>query len=677
MSTAEDQFFWDGYLHWAHILDPVAGKIAETAAHHSTSSTRQPQRPVTYEQLFVRFKSALCAIQRQKLEKALADTHKFERAKILEITGLEFLNDVSSNLKCDNLELLIGIENALASGGLIECFVFRERAKTFDEHHAFDAYFEIIDLGPPTTIGMSEPTLNLCRDEAKAQGLCIGAVIDNDIGFLNDAFCSEQPNGNRTTRFESIWLQTHHCLDATSAPTEPVNIGYERLLGRILDKADIDALLARYRSNEAEAYHRLNSALHHTQAFRNAPLKDTHGTAVAALAYGNDFFASDHTRLEIPLLCVQVPPEAAADTSGTYSESAIVQGVRWLCWKARQMSTDATLIINISYGVLAGPKDGSKFIAQQIKQEIECAEKLGLSVHVVYALGNGLNNKQIAQVRVEANATCTLPKWIIPRDQNRPSHMEIRAIEPREAKSLIHVPKHLEFTLSAPCGDSLSFARRCAAALAPPFDKAKAATPARFYDVDDRTFHGARRTSTGMLQIAIAPTAAPAHQPHGGILAQHGEWTLTVSNPSNHPVDLVLQIQRGDTAPGVSGSAHQSHFEGRYRTNFDADYPELDVMEPLTNTGTNSAYTNAEHPRIHTVGAQQRRLDTAQPANYSARGAPWAALQAPSDSKVVDNFFSAGRSVTGTYSGTRTRLSGTSAAAALKSRALAQELLAC
>lgn len=693
MKNGNDPFVWDAYLHWAHILDTQTdGPFALEASTRPPASFQAlsitgPAQPAempikSYEPIFVRLKMGLTSEIKTALKLALCDKERPDINKVLEITKLtEFysLSDENSDTQpfiIDPFELLIGIENAFKCDKPIEFFMYREHPKTVADHTKYQVYFDVIDVGPIALItGIDRAGEPFAPSAPKGGPKVIGAVIDNDIGFLNDAFTTME-SGSKTSRFSGLWLQSRTHKEASSAP-----IGRKVLLGRELDEDAINALLKDYGAEEESAYRDINSQLQTWDPFQSAPLKHTHGTAVAALAYGNDVFAPDTDPTTVPLLGVQLPPEAAADTSGAYSESYIVQGVRWLCRKARHLSPTTTLVINISYGALAGPKDGSKFLEQQIKREIECAEEYGITVHVVYAWGNGRNNKQIARVKIAARENARAPKWIIPRGQRLPSFMEIREIGSKsdddKGQTLKNVTEDLKFVLTSPSGkEKIMFNPMSGDTAAPTITPNDAGASARFYAIKDRDFKSDDRpVSTGMVQIAIAPTIPLISEPPIPV-AEDGDWTLSIQNMADVGVELILQIQRGDTAPGFVIGGQQSQFEGEVTQDHSKMGARRDVKLPLTNEGTNSAYTTAQHSRIHTVGALQDQFGATIPTDYSAQGAPWTSVQEPSCAGfVVDKIFTTGLNVTGTYSGTRTRISGTSAAAALKSRALVKALL--
>lgn len=102
-------------------------------------------------------------------------------------------------------------------------------------------------------------------------------------------------------------------------------------------------------------------------------------------------------------------------------------------------------------------------------------------------------------------------------------------------------------------------------------------------------------------------------------------------------------------------------------------FPDIEPIAPVTNAGTNSSYTTAKDPvddRVHTAGAFENTFGTLRPAGYLSEGACWTAVTEASEHRVVDRAFTKGLPVTGTYSGTTSRLSGTSAAAALVSKDL-------
>lgn len=671
--TKNGDFFWDGYLHWAHAVE-------DAAAHPDFTFDKDEEKPdqTRYEPIFIKVNNR---IERENLQEIgeLISRNIGEPNLLEEIANYEQLSFLHprNELVVDFRDLLIGITHSFELGVPLEFFVYRPAARTNEEHDKFSCFFGIMDVGA-TAFAVRQPNrLSLDIEPSAIEIPEIGAVIDNDIGFLNRRF-RQQENGMETTRIAALWLQsrrrfpTEEKNENTALPDTPLAEdpqGNYVPIGRVLLKRQIDRIIKDDTRDEAAIYSEINSELHSWERFRRVPPLDSHGTAVMDLAFGADFEDNDPLS-EVPLLAVQLPPEAAVDTSGTYSESYIVQGVRTICAWAREIAGDAVLTINISYGALAGQKDGGKFLEAQIAREVKIASQAyDQTVQIVYAFGNGRNERQVAKLQIGPNGDTETIDWRIQPDNPVPSFLEIRALDTGRSKSrrTADIPSDIKVTLYPPDGGAPLEAQPAPGSAQPPLGSKPGVEAARVYHVPNRT-PSPRPVNSSYLTVAIAPTRRMVDELPP---AEAGDWRLKFQNLGEMPIELVLQIQRGDTAPGFSLGGRQSHFVGDYEQGTNCGIPDQDVVAPLTNKGTNSAFVTAVYKdQIDAVGALKSVYDQAVPTDYSAQGADWTGISSPTDCKVVDQIFTFGVRAAGMYSGTQTRLSGTSAAAALKSHSL-------
>lgn len=153
--------------------------------------------------------------------------------------------------------------------------------------------------------------------------------------------------------------------------------------------------------------------------------------------------------------------------------------------------------------------------------------------------------------------------------------------------------------------------------------------------------------------------------------APHGIWRISLSAPKGaEALTWHAWVQRGDAAP--LRAQRRRGFAGRqsYFVEFDESNPEPSF--------TLNGIATVSHDRLHVVGAMRRRDSTASP--YSAAGPArdqpdrfcgpdWVV---PAD----ESLNRPGLLVRGVFSGARQRLSGTSAAAAVFSRYLYENLAA-
>ena len=658
----EKVFFWDGYLHCARVLEKAHAR------------QQGDDDPLMLEPVFGRVKKPLSPEAAQEfLQQAGASSGApCMSERLTQLKGLGFL--AQDGIRFDPEEVLIALSQYASAGGpgdpALELFFYRKLAETVAENRKTERYVDIIDVGIPAIVErVDDPAPGGCI--AGQQDIpAIGALIDNDIGFLNGRF---RYSDGVSTRFHAIWLQSRERLHRGPSALPGVHVH----IGRVLTNRDIDALISDRSISERSAYAEINRDLYSSDEFRVAPPLASHGTAVADLAFGAD---PGSAMADIPLLAVQLPPEAAIDTTGTTSESYIVQGFRWLCHRARQIAADKPLIVNISYGAMAGQKDGGKFIENQIAREVAMAEADGQTVHVVYAFGNSRNSSQVARLTLPPRSWTRAPAWMVPPESGFPSFMEIRAIGTDSCgqERLVAPPTRTRIRLTEPAERNSTTLQARPGKADPPLEIGSGIATCRLYNQPERALPD-RPDQIGCLLLAIAPTRPPVQ---GIAAAPVGDWALELRNPTSEPLEVVLQIQRGDRAPGFDRGGRQSFFAGHFVNVMENGFLTVDVVAPLHNAGTNSSYSTARfdgpdgEPRIHTAGARRVVLGSSVLAAYSGEAAPWTSIDGPTAEMPVDGLVTYGRTASGTYTGTLTRLSGTSAAAAIRSRELLMAAIA-
>lgn len=644
-----DGFFWDGYVHWARDIETKDRELKKLAG----------DRDDIYEPIFIRLDIPFNEETYRKVVDYFLDSYPVIRLDDPE-SGLASIDpslSILNDFAFDFIEPIIGFQHAIVERKPPEFFVYRKVAKTPTEHRRANTLLEIIDVGAPARVFPERTRYEVDTPQPFTPPQAVGALIDNDIGFLNGAFRQRNP---MKSRFSAIWLQAREKLAA-----DVIRVFKSIHIGKILAARDIEQLIKVHGRDERGAYRALNTALHSRAAFKLPPPIAAHGTMVADLALGN---VRDSSMPDVPLLGVQLPPEAAWDTSGTTSESYIVQGVRWICYWARVNFPGIPVVVNISYGVLAGQKDGGKFLEAQIAEEIRIAAKYQESqtVKVVFAYGNGRNERQVADVAVTEGTPQSLT-WMIPADNPFPTFVELRAVG---QDKLTDLPDTVSVRLTDPVGNTIQIAGSGTSgqiSAEPRVTETGGTAAARLYNTPSRTV-SRRPTQTGHTLAAVGPTRLRGHDLP---TARAGNWQIELTNSdSSTPVRVILQIQRGDTAPGYRGGGRQSRFEGRLVPTRTGGFANVTVERPLTNSGTNSAFANAGSSL--TVGAERNVFGAMVPAPYSGTGAFWTTKVDPDFTHAVDLAFTQGVLTSGAYSGTYARLSGTSAAAALQTR---QEVL--
>lgn len=510
-------------------------------------------------------------------------------------------------------------------------------------------FYQVLDTGFPVALTEAPAMAAAPAPVAApaASGQPIVALIDDGIAFLNARFRKEG-----ATRFHAVWLQA---LEQAGSP------GTARS-GEVLGRAQIDALLDGL-VDEASVYAEINSRLIRREAHRSTEHAASHGTHMLDLAAGADPFDAGDPVRDWPLLAVQLPPQAIADTSGILMESYMVMAMRWILRRAAEIDPTAPVLVNLSMGIAAGPKDGTRFAEYQIAREARLWEEVKEQpVRVIWSFGNGFEDRLTARLRFAAGAeTEQQIDWIVQPGDQTESYLELR---PGPGQTL----DGLEIALVPPGGPASGFVPMRPGTCR---DLLEGCAPVA------RISHVARRRLGGgviqpaHLVVALAPTDCADPEP----LAPAGRWQVICRHSGAAPLDLHLQIQRDDSLTGYRPRARQSYFDSPEGYDWHPDRQDHSALAPdcaIRHDGTLNALASASGRQIVTAGAARHDpvRGTLWPAPYSAAGADWC-LPMPTVAALVDRGPGlTGLAGTGTTSGSSRAFNGTSAAAARITRAL-------
>ncbi|KUF11314.1 hypothetical protein AVJ23_08605 [Pseudoponticoccus marisrubri] len=626
--------FRDAYLDWARLLQRRRDALPPA----------RPVRGIEYEPIFVRLTTDHApATQRQRLRQAVEDP---EGPLLMDAHEHERLTDPAP---------LPGLAEEYA--------LYRPMGTPDSDHHDL---FTVLDTGSPVWLDTAPagPVETAEIPPSPHPGAPIVALIDDGIGFLNARFRRRLPSGGYESRFHAIWLQAQ----------ERGHDARRRVLaGDVLGKPEIDVLLQA--GAEGDHYAALNARLFPCGTRRATNFGTSHGTHVLDLAAGADAETPDTPAARWPLLGVQLPPEAVEDTSGTRLESYMLQGLRWILQAARKVDPAAPVIVNLSLGIVAGPKDGSRFIEYQMAREASLWEAAtGQPVRLVWAFGNNRRSRLVAAFPYEAaaprHATDREVTWRVQPDDHSASFVEIH---PRGAES-----GQLQVALTAPDGTGSGFHALRPGEMRSLLDGESPV--ARIYHVPSRDF------GTGVQQpahyvLALAPTAG---RRRGEPTAPHGAWQVHTRLTSPDAAEVLLQIQRDDSRGGGSLQARQSYFDDPAAHAWEdetASHAGHAAGCPVTPAGSHSALVTAPARQVFSVGAAQwsprtvgMSAENLRPARYSAQGAAWS-VPGPTLACIAEGPpFRPGSLGSGTLSGSARHQGGTSAAAGRLSRALALSL---
>lgn len=478
-------------------------------------------------------------------------------------------------------------------------------------------------------------------------GPAIVAVIDDAVGFLHRRF--RRADGR--SRFDGVWLM--------APPTAP---GGPR--GRILDRADIDALVAK--QCEASTYAAVMAGLFPPHVPRGLMRAATHGTHVADLAAG----AAPGSMDGVDLLAACLPPLALRDTNGDGWAGDLVLALHWVVRRAIALSAACAagprpLVINLSLGMSAGTKDGTGLAERAIVESLAAYEATASGpARATLPFGNDYRTRLVALVSPVPGTSASL-SWQIPPDDRLGARMLVRATGP------------VALALSPPGGPP-----------AVPVDLVPGTTA--------EVRHGGRIVARVHAQPAgpgfargYDITVLPTRVEGTGPVAPAGRWSLDVSrSAATADPCVIIQVQRGDTPPGQRPFGRQSYLVHPACNGFDPQTRDWTHpgTGPVTRSGSHSALVTARDRRVLAMAAAGLRPPVPglapgcapSAARYSAAGSAdpaWTARQGPdacAPAEVSPN--RPGVVAAGTRSGAAVRLAGTSVAAPALARVLAREL---
>lgn len=556
------------------------------------------------------------------------------------------------------------VQNTKTNGAGEIYTLYRVAQDLLDESDikALEGRAEILELGkviPIDDLLRGERTIPITQPSPPAvkrgsEATPIVAILDDGIGFLNNRFRSGPvtPWGGTRTRFHAIWLQS---LDTILHPQYGSFYVY---YGQILHRNEIDALLARGAALDEEAiYRELNAQVIKPGKHRSTEFSFTHGTHVLDVAAGADP-SSDAVEQDWPLLAVQLPSEAVDNTAGTLLEPAIIQGVRWILSQAEAINEVSPVVINLSFGTLAGPKDGTKIIEHLLAEELkEWQQRTRRCVRLILSNGNGRLRRQVARFELEPrNPQHTT--WRLQPDDNTACFAEIRTDASDDISDLM-------VSITTPSGAELPLATQ-------PVNTFRQLTDGRGRPVA-RLYHvGARQISAQVETPAYYLIATAKTTPGLEAHAEAGAWKVEMSHQqSGKTIPLRIEVQRGETPRGYRLNGRQSYLDDPNAYQWEAETQEYSLpVLPITRDGTHSSFASAtlNTETIASVGASEGPCG--KPARYSGQGSAWT-VPSPSGSAIAEDVPRRGVLASGTFSGSVRQLNGTSVAAGRMSHSFA------
>lgn len=331
---------------------------------------------------------------------------------------------------------------------------------------------------------------------------------------------------------------------------------------------------------------------------RHKPLayRLSHGTHVLDLAAGYDPCECVDDR---PIVAAQFPSPVVARTAGDLLDFYICIGVRYARARAAKLAPGKPLVINISFGDLAGAHDGLGALDRFLDKIVADTNRI---TRIVLPAGNSQRSR--------CHATIDLSRgpvefdWIVQPDDRTHSVVEIwlpPTVKPKNrVKLAVTLPDGRAYAV--PNGSSTSEKIR---------HRGQKAGLVELTQRDD---------GRQMFRISIAPTARP--QPHTGALAPAGAWSLRLEAEGRLAEPAHAWCQRDDSLFGYPQRGRQSYFDHVDFRRFDPrgfelyDDPATGPISPVTRTSLLSGIASGRE--VVVAGGYQTRDGRIAP--YSAGG---------------------------------------------------------
>ncbi len=269
-------------------------------------------------------------------------------------------------------------------------------------------------------------------------------------------------------------------------------------------------------------------------AYPDVLRRASHGTHVADLAAGR---RPDDTEPAPDIVVVHLPRRGVDDTSGSALKMQALDALHYIIERA---GPQAGVVVNLSYGTMAGAHDGHSIIEQAIDELIELRDG---QLNVVLPAGNSYEARCHAVLTLGHDNMAGTLWWNVLPDDATPSFLEIWL--PHGAAT------HISVKVSDPRGRTSGW--RAVDDVYP----AQSTPPA---EVDFAVIFLQRVADSPvgtMILVALAATA----QVGDGARASPGLWQIELRHSGRAAnVQVHAWIERDDTLPGQTQRGRQSFF---------------------------------------------------------------------------------------------------------------------
>ena len=387
---------------------------------------------------------------------------------------------------------------------------------------------------PPVADSYTEP----------ADVTCVVGIIDDGIGFAHKRFRDSKGN----TRIDYLWDQGY--FDPSLGST---------MYGRELTNGNINALMTQSRSSTGTVD---EDAVYRLAYYDEVRRRFAHGTFVLDTACGMEPKDVTDATPRIVAVQLQSPSRRTRDRGTGWLNARTLDGLRYILDRSTKIKKNACppVVVNLSYGLTAGPHDGSSVLECAMDELIRLGKKKkGIPLNIVVAAGNSNLRRTHAQFEVPAGKSNGVCWRSLPNDPT-PNFMEIwlpavagggipkiqvRAKPPTTNHS-VWIPLNTTYAWQSGANLLCTVTSRC-----------KVATGER-----------------AMILIALAPTA-PVNG--SGESAPGGTWEVEIKNDTSADIEIHAWIQRDETPYTFPLFGRQSHFADPNYLPFDDQGHTLDI----------------------------------------------------------------------------------------------------
>jgi hypothetical protein len=412
----------------------------------------------------------------------------------------------------------------------------------------------------------------------------------------------------------------------------------------------------------------------------------SHGAAVMALAAGSKHWSGTAAQaprwvskgsMAHPLIFVQLPTTTVLDTSGGSLAPNALDALQWALHTA---ADNQHVVVNMSYGTHAGGHDATSIWDTALQELLDRYDgksegARGKTLHLVVPAGNSHLLRCHASGHYHSVGQAQEWRWQVLPDNDEDAFLELWLPEDAGLRWELRVtaPDGIQHVLSAPGAtaywpsltEHANSQQRVGAAVLwfPKVAQSKRGSMILLAAGPTQRSKGPRASA----HLFANDTKDPAPT------SLHGVYRVSLTLKAGAPSSCVhLWAQRSDNAPG-RGRQQRGHAGRQSRLLETRDTPQGTPIDPRF---TLNGIASLRHRRLYVVGAA-RQMDGSLAA-YSSAGPNRLDAGRPDGPDVVvlsdESLNLPGSLVPGLLGSARSRLAGTSIAAARFTRALVQHL---